>query len=173
VTAPRRVRPAGSRGAGLAVLVACGAAFAGPSALDGWAADPAPPTVAAPSTTRPATTALCPHRLVGRIGRLLEGDGVDVAWRPVPGPIRVGEPFAIEFEVCARRPGEVVDRLRVDAWMPGHRHGMNYRPTLAGDPPGVLLAQGLVFHMPGHWQVVFELRAGERPIRLTDDLSVR
>jgi hypothetical protein len=129
--------------------------------------------VPAPSASRPADPAPCPFRLAGRLGRLIQGPGVDVAWRTVPQPVAVGQPFAVEFEVCPRAAGAAPERLTVDAWMPDHRHGMNYRPTLSGAPPEVLRAEGLLFHMPGRWQMVFEMRSGGRALRLTDDLTVR
>ena len=100
--------------------------------------------------------------------------GLEIAWRPAGGPIEVGRPFSIEFVLCPRTaPGAPIERLSVDAWMPAHRHGMNYRPTLVGAPPGPLRADGLLFHMPGRWQVVFELKMGERSLRLTDALTLR
>jgi hypothetical protein len=129
--------------------------------------------VPAPSAGRPAAPAPCPLRLAGRLGRLIQGPGVDVAWRTVPQPVVVGQPFAVEFEVCPRADGGAPERLTVDAWMPDHRHGMNYRPTLSGAPPEVLRADGLLFHMPGRWQLVFEMRSAGRALRLTDDLTVR
>lgn len=100
--------------------------------------------------------------------------GLEIVWRPVGGPIEVGRPFSIEFTLCPRTaPGAPIERLSVDAWMPAHRHGMNYRPTLVGTPPGPLRADGLLCHMPGRWQLVFELRMGERSLRLTDALTLR
>jgi hypothetical protein len=124
------------------------------------------------STPRTADAVPCAQDRAS--ARRIEGPGVDVAWRVVDGPIAVGRPFAIDLEVCPRGahlPG--IDRLRVDAWMPEHRHGMNYRPTLTGAPPGPVRAEGLLFHMPGRWQLVIELRADGRALRLVDELSVR
>ena len=136
----------------LAALAGAAVLAAGPS----WAADP---IGCGPSATG---------------DRRIAGSEVDVAWRPAPAPITVGKPFSIEFAVCPRGAAAVaIDRIKVDAWMPAHRHGMNYAPTLSGAAPGPLRADGLVFHMPGRWQMVFELRAGERPLRLTDDLTVK
>ncbi|MCX7230407.1 MAG: hypothetical protein NTW15_15670 [Burkholderiales bacterium] len=99
---------------------------------------------------------------------------LEIAWRPVAGAIELGRPFSIEFVLCPRlTPAPPIDRITVDAWMPAHRHGMNYRPTLAGTPPAPLRADGLLLHMPGRWEIVFELRAGERALRLTDGLVLR
>lgn len=115
----------------------------------------------------------CPTVLGSKIGRLLQGDGLDIAWRAVPASIAVGKPFSIEFEVCPRGASSPIERLSVDAWMPDHRHGMNYRPTLTGQAPSVIRADGLVFHMPGRWQLVFEAAIAGRTLRLTEDVTVR
>lgn len=135
--------------------VACIVAAAVPRTA--WAADPSPPC-APPGDPADVRRVAVP--------------GVAVAWRPVPAPIAVGRPFSIELVVCA--DGDAVPgRPSVDAWMPAHRHGMNYRPSIAGTPPGPVRADGLLFHMPGSWQMVFELQAGGRRLRLVDDLVVR
>jgi cytochrome c peroxidase len=43
--------------------------------------------------------------------------------------------------------------------MPEHRHGMNYAPEVKPLGPGRWRAEGLMFHMPGKWEFVFEVRA--------------
>ena len=63
--------------------------------------------------------------------------------------------------------------LKVDAEMPAHRHGMNYRTTVQSLGGGRWRADGLMFHMPGRWRFLFELdRAGQPPLRLTQDLDL-
>ena len=37
---------------------------------------------------------------------------------------------------------------------------MNYRPSVSRLGPGLYRAEGLMFHMPGRWELVFELRDG-------------
>jgi hypothetical protein len=98
---------------------------------------------------------------------------VQLAWRAQPEPIVVGRPFAIEFDVCPASAGASVDRVRVDASMPAHRHGMNYQPRIAQPAPGRFRAEGLLWHMPGTWQVLFEMRVDGEPVRLTQDVAVR
>jgi hypothetical protein len=61
----------------------------------------------------------------------------------------------------------------VDAEMPHHGHGMNFVPTVKRRGGDTFLGEGLLFHMPGRWQLVFELRMGERSLRLTDELTLR
>jgi hypothetical protein len=87
-----------------------------------------------------------------------------------PREVAVGQPFAIEVAVCAVAGARLPERLKVDATMPEHRHGMNYAPTVTRRGPGRFRAEGLMLHMPGRWQLAFEL-AGSGEARLaTHDL---
>jgi hypothetical protein len=69
-------------------------------------------------------------------------------------------PFSVAFALCAR-DGAPVPWPRVDAWMPAHRHGMNYRPSVAATAPGQFRADGLLFHMSGRWEYRIDV-GGER-----------
>jgi len=82
-------------------------------------------------------------------------------------PLQVGRHFTLDLAVCP--PPESV---RVDASMPAHRHGMNYRPSIVPLGNGRFRAEGLMFHMPGDWQFLFEVRSGGRTERASDDLHV-
>jgi len=74
-------------------------------------------------------------------------------WRSEPAPIPVGAHLSVQFHLC----GPPVGRVKVRGWMPDHRHGMNYRPavTLNGYSG---MAEGLMFHMPGRWQLILDVR---------------
>jgi len=72
----------------------------------------------------------------------------------------VGKHFSIDVGACARS-GKPPENLAVDAQMPEHRHGMNYRPEVKGLAPGRWRAEGLLFHMPGKWRLEFVVD-GER-----------
>ena len=89
-----------------------------------------------------------------------------VLYRAQPAP-RVGEHFALEFTVCP-----APEAVRVDATMPEHRHGMNYRPTVTAQGGGRYRAQGLMFHMAGRWELVFEVRSGGATERLAQSLKL-
>ena len=85
----------------------------------------------------------------------------------------VGQFFAIEVAACAK-PGHVLpEELKVDAFMPEHRHGMNYAPAVKRLAAGRWRAEGLMFHMPGKWELVFELRGkgGSERLSAFHDLS--
>ena len=62
--------------------------------------------------------------------------------------------------------------MRIDATMPAHRHGMNFRPTIVAIGPGLYRAEGMMFHMPGTWQLSFEQRSAAGATRLTSDIVV-
>jgi hypothetical protein len=90
-----------------------------------------------------------------------------VLYRAQPAPLRIGEHFALEFVVCP-----APESVRVDAWMPEHRHGMNYRPTVAAQGGGRYRAEGLMLHMGGRWELVFEVRAGGTTERIAQSLRL-
>jgi hypothetical protein len=89
-------------------------------------------------------------------GRIQSRDTV-LLYRTVPPRIEIGKHFAVDAVVCTKAPPRA---LRVDAQMPAHRHGMNYRARVTPQGDGRYRAEGLLFHMPGEWQFVFDL---ERP----------
>jgi hypothetical protein len=57
--------------------------------------------------------------------------------------------------------------------MPAHRHGMNYRPTVAARGGGRYRAEGLLLHMPGAWEFRFDVRtsAGHERITLAREID--
>jgi hypothetical protein len=98
----------------------------------------------------------------------VEAPGVAVVFRTVPPVIEIGRHFAVDALVCGDGTAPVL--TRVDATMPEHRHGMNYRPTLAAKGGGRYLAEGLMFHMPGRWELTFDVERAGRRTRLTTDV---
>ena len=93
------------------------------------------------------------------VGSLLDGD--QVRWRTSPWPIPIGDPFSAEVEVtpasAARSQWLAGSVAIVDATMPHHGHGMNFRPPRAPlqASANALTARvdGLLFHMQGKWLV--------------------
>ena len=94
-------------------------------------------------------------------GRRIDSARYALAYRTQPAQIAVGEHFAVEFRVCAKGGAALPSAVRVDAWMPEHRHGMNYRAGVSALGGGRFRAEGLLFHMPGRWEFVFDV-GGER-----------
>jgi len=97
-------------------------------------------------------------------GVRLESERLALSYRTIPARIAVGEHFALELAVCPKPGAAAPEHVKLDAHMPEHRHGMNYRPNLVPVTPqaaGRYRSEGWLFHMPGRWEFVFEL-GGER-----------
>jgi hypothetical protein len=95
-----------------------------------------------------------------------------VAFAPSPSPIAVGRAFAVDAVVCPGPGAPAPTGLRVDALMPDHRHGMNYRTSVAARGAGQFRAEGLLFHMPGRWQILFDVEAGAEIERAAGDVTL-
>jgi hypothetical protein len=105
--------------------------------------------------------------LPGGAAQKIQSGKVLVLYRTNPAPLAVGRHFAVEFAVCP-----APESVRVDAWMPEHRHGMNYRPTITGSGEGPYRAEGLMLHMAGKWELVFEVRAKESVERVVQTIRL-
>ena len=105
------------------------------------------------------------------LGRV-ESANVVVAYRPVPAPITLGKHFALETIVCTKA-GAAPKSVRVDAQMPEHRHGMNYKAKVVAQGDGRYRADGMLFHMPGRWQFVFDVETGKGRERLVHDYMLQ
>ena len=60
---------------------------------------------------------------------IAEADGARIAFVSRPAPVPVGRHFDLDFASAPRRPCAATRPIEVDAEMPEHRHGMNYRAT--------------------------------------------
>ena len=100
----------------------------------------------------------------------MESSDLVVQYRTVPATLEVGRHFTVEAIVCA--PASAPVTLRVGATMPEHRHGMNYRPSVVRRGDGVFVAEGMLFHMPGRWQLLFDVERGGRVERLSTDIEL-
>ena len=96
-----------------------------------------------------------------------------VVYRAKPAPIAVSQHFALEIAVCAKQGAPAPDALAVDARMPEHGHGMNYKAAVRSLGSGRFQADGLMFHMPGRWQFAFDLRSGGNSERALRDYTLR
>lgn len=114
----------------------------------------------------------CPLDLGRGTGIVVFTSHYIVAFRPEPLRIEVGEPFSLLLNVCTKsdNPAELV---AVDATMPDHKHGMNYRPTILSTGEGRYRVEGMVFHMPGRWEINIDVRAGEESERLSHEFILK
>ena len=110
---------------------------------------------------------------LGAGARLLDDARWQLAYKTVPEVPVVGAHFAIDIALCPRGGAPAPAALRVDAHMPEHRHGMNYQASVSPRGAGRYRAEGLMFHMPGRWELVFELRSASGPVqRLAQSLTI-
>lgn len=125
------------------------------------------------AATSPAWAGPCPTDRLGALsGKIAEG-GTAIAYRTEPAKIAVGKPFSIEVVACVDGEKRLApSRIRVDAGMPVHGHGMNYTPSERKLGPGHSTFDGLVFHMPGTWQFAFDVFEGEKRQRLVQKVTV-
>lgn len=85
-------------------------------------------------------------------------------------PVRVNELVSLEVRVC-RDPSMGTPAAGVAVWadaaMPAHGHGLNLTPrtTPVADRPGVYRIDGLLFHMPGAWELRIDVRENGREDR--------
>ncbi len=85
---------------------------------------------------------------------------------PCRRAIEVGQHFAVEAVVCAG--GAPTTRLRVDAQMPEHRHGMNYRARVAPQGDGRYRGRGPAVPHAGAVAASSSTSSVARPHRAAD-----
>lgn len=108
----------------------------------------------------------CPAAAPG--AQVLREAGVQVQWQPVPAVITVGKAFALDISVCPTS----AELTRVDASMPEHRHGMNYRPSLKSLGGGRWRAEGLLWHMSGRWELRLDLKHQGQDLQLRQSVTL-
>jgi hypothetical protein len=126
------------------------------------------PALAGPAAADDA----CPGE--GRGFKRLETADAAIAYRWEPADLKVGQFFAVEVVAC-RAPGSggPAAEIAVDATMPAHGHGMNYRPEAKRAGPGRWRFSGLMLHMPGAWQFTFDLIRDGKRTRLVHEVKLR
>lgn len=98
-----------------------------------------------------------------------EGTGAPAAFVMV-SDVPLAKPFSFEVAVCGP---EVPLEVHVDAIMPAHQHGMNYEPTVTRLGQGVYRVEGMLFHMPGLWQVRVDINFEDTSIPYTHAITLR
>jgi hypothetical protein len=101
-------------------------------------------------------------------GVRVETERVAISYRTIPATIEVGKPFVLELAACPKQGAALAGRVRLDAHMPEHRHGMNYRVKVVPLADGRYRSEGWLFHMPGRWEFVFDFGAE----RLTNSVRI-
>ena len=85
-----------------------------------------------------------------------------VEYRTHPSPIPVNDMFTMTVTVrepLKRLPARHI-KLRVDAGMSEHNHGMNTMPVVERLANGQFTVRGMLFHMAGKWELAFSIKRG-------------
>lgn len=101
-------------------------------------------------------------------GVRIESERMAVSFWTIPAKIAVGQPFVLELAACSKGGVRLSERVKLDAHMPEHRHGMNYRAKVVATGPGRFHSEGWLFHMPGRWEYLFDIGAE----RLTHSIRI-
>ncbi len=86
------------------------------------------------------------------------------------GEIPLAQPFSIQISVCSEA---TVQEVRVDAFMPAHQHGLNYAPEVSALGDGLFRVDGLLFHMPGLWELQTDVEFRGRSVSYTSEISLK
>lgn len=88
----------------------------------------------------------------------------------------LSKPFNVDLYFCGDE-NNLVERVKLDAIMPAHQHGMNYTPQILNLGDGKFQATSMFFHMPGIWQLrvtdFYSSAANEKPILFTHDIKAQ
>jgi len=120
------------------------------------------PLVLLPAVAEACDLADLPERIASPIAT--------IAWRADPA-LTVGHPHVLDIVTCAASGG-AARLVAVDAFMPAHGHGTNYRTEIAAAGPGRFRAEGLLLHMPGRWQLIFDIETPAGRERLVQEIEV-
>ena len=94
---------------------------------------------------------------------------IRLSYRFEPAGLKADRHFALLVDACS---AGTIDALAVDAQMPEHRHGMNYKALVTRIGPNRWKADGLLLHMPGRWEFRFDMRTAGRTDRLSHSVTV-
>jgi len=84
------------------------------------------------------------------------GGHYTVEVQTAPPRIVLNQPFDVAVTVTPKSGAAKDLEVLVDARMPAHFHGMN-RVAKVTRVEGGWKAEGLVFHMPGHWELYVDI----------------
>lgn len=85
-----------------------------------------------------------------------------VEYTTEPTPIPLNEMFEMRVEIRERHKKSLAKRvsLEVEAGMSAHNHGMNTLPKVELGTDGSFRVKGMLFHMPGKWNMTFIITRG-------------
>lgn len=90
------------------------------------------------------------------------GGNFVVDYRSSTSSFAVGKDYKLSFNV-RKYDGAAIEssiKIRVTGVMPSHYHGLAQKPIIQKSSDGTWLAEGVNFHMPGYWQIFFDIDNG-------------
>jgi hypothetical protein len=101
------------------------------------------------------------------------GGNYTVVFTPAPDPIPMNQLFDLTITIVPKSGGAQTPKVEVDARMPAHGHGMNRVPKVTRLSEGTLKAEGMLFHMPGHWELYVDITRGGVTERAQFDVDLK
>ncbi len=150
-----------SLAAGVALRVSLLALLWPAGAVQATCPTPDPASATATATAAGSAPALAP-------AQSLSSGPVQARWTTEPARLQVGEPFVLTVWLCPAR----AQLAGVDATMPDHRHGMNYRPGISQAGQGQWRVEALLWHMSGRWELTLDTLLDGVPRRLTQSVTL-
>ena len=101
------------------------------------------------------------------------GGSYSVTVESTPSPIPMNAVFDLRVAVAAKSGSADGASVQVDARMPAHGHGMNRVPKITRQVDGSIKAEGMLFHMPGHWELYVDIAQGGKTERAQFDIDLK
>jgi hypothetical protein len=101
------------------------------------------------------------------------GGRFSVELETAPAAIEVNQPFDVTLAVAPKNGPATDLEVLVDARMPAHFHGMNRVAKVSRGSGNTWKAEGLVFHMPGHWELYVDITQGGVTERAQMDVDLK
>lgn len=111
-------------------------------------------------STAPTSESATPSIEPDETGWLISADGTyRVSFTVEGGVIPLNDPFDLRVTIMDRALNAPATAIRfdIDARMPEHRHGMNLEPFIEEIAPGQFRVEDMLFHMPGRWELYFDI----------------
>ena len=101
------------------------------------------------------------------------GGRYSIELETTPSVIAVNQPFDVSVRVTPKGASTGMLEVGVDARMPAHFHGMNRVAKVTKGEGNTWKAEGLVFHMPGRWELYVDIADGGVTERAQLDVDLK
>ena len=90
-----------------------------------------------------------------------------------PDPIPLNQYFALNITLNDSKYKNVTPSdIDIQALMPSHGHGMNVTPIVSYTEQKSIVANGMLLHMKGRWQIIITVRLGQYSDKIQLDIEV-